>query len=216
MNEAGEEIARAVEAAADGALFVIEVPGTDSTMAALRFDQIFHQHLNYYSVASFKRLIAELGCTYVAHTFNYSFWSGTMLMAFTKNSSAESSVVDQKITPESALHAYGQFSTQLAQLMYTIEHVKEPIWGYGGAQMAPILAYHMNSDFGFMQGILDDNPDRHGKNFPHLAPVIRMPSESMNLQDSSIVVTALDSVRPILKRVHGLNVRRVLLPLHLY
>lgn len=217
INEAGQELARAVEAAAEGALFIIEVPGTDSMLSALRFDQVFHQHINYYSVASFQRLIAELGCQYLAHTFNYSFWSGTMLMAFSKHSSSAASTPHPpKITPEKATAALARFTAQLHELMNTIAGVPEPLWGYGAAQMVPILAYHLKSDLGFLQGIFDDNPGRHGKNFPHLAPVIRMPRPETTLVDSAVVILALDSIRPILKRVHALNARRVLLPLHLY
>lgn len=216
VNEAGAELARIVDAAADNALIIIEVPGTDSMISALRFDQVFHQHINYYSVASFKRLIQELGCTYLTHTFNFSFWSGTMLMAFTKQRPSVAIVAEKKNTPETALRAFSLFKNQLATLTDTLAHIEEPIWGYGGAQMLPILAYHMDSDLGFLEGILDDNPGRHGKNFPHLLPIIRLPDTDINYRDSAILVTALDSVRPILRRVHALNPRRVLLPLQLH
>lgn len=215
IHEAGAELARIIDAAADDALIIVEVPGTDSTIAALRFDQIFHQHINYYSVASFKRLIHELGCTYIRHTFNYSFWSGTMLMAFTKRASHARPTDDPKITPENVLAAYEIFRKQISSFGESLRHVKEPIWGYGAAQMLPILAYHMNSDLGFLEGILDDNPNRHGKNFPHLAPVIRMPNTTIKLRDAAIIITALDSMRPILQRILPLAPRRVLVPLHI-
>ena len=217
IDEAGEELRRAAEAAEPGAIFVVEVPGADSLVSALRFDQVFHQHLNYFSVGSFKRLIAELGCTYLTHKFNYSFWSGTMLMAFIKQSPAQThKLVDEKLELVTVQRALTRFEAQIMELNEVVGWIKEPIWGYGAAQMAPLLAYHMKSDWGFLQGVLDDNPDRHGKSWPHLSPVIRMPKSKINLDQAAVLVTALDSVRPIMKRVYGLGVRRVILPLNLH
>src|SRR3989344_2054170 len=97
------------------------------------------------SAHSFKRLIQELGCTYLTHTFNFSFWSGTMLMAFTKQRPSVAIVAEKKNTPETALRAFSLFKNQLATLTDTLAHIEEPIWGYGGAQMLPTLAYHMGS-----------------------------------------------------------------------
>jgi hypothetical protein len=79
------------ERAADEACFIIEIPGFDSLVKAGRFDQIFHQHLNYFSLASANAMIEKLGGEYVAHIFNYNYWQGTMLVAFKKFSRAKRS-----------------------------------------------------------------------------------------------------------------------------
>jgi hypothetical protein len=215
VNEAGEELRRTVKVASDNALFVIEVPSLDSLLNVLRFDQIFHQHINYYSLASMLRLIQELDCTYIDHTYNYNFWSGTMLVAFRKGATADYDLPGHKThAPDFVLERLRLFREQIETLNRLLPTVSEPVYGYGGAQMTPILAYHMKSDFSFLECILDDNPARHGKSYPHMPVVIQLPAPGFTLKESAVLVTALDSLRPIFRRTVDLEARHIILPLH--
>src|SRR5438067_242512 len=47
-----------VEAAAPDALFLFEQPRLESLVRRLRFDQVFHQHYQYFSLSSIRRLFA--------------------------------------------------------------------------------------------------------------------------------------------------------------
>jgi SAM-dependent methyltransferase len=206
-----------VKHSSEDALFVIEVPGFDSLLNSFRFDQVFHQHIHYYSVASFRRLIEIIGCEYLTHTFNYDFWRGTMLIAFQKNKKAVSHVQDSeycKLGHETIEAHYKIFQEQLACFMKTLGLSKnKQICGFGGSQMLPTLAYHLGSDLSFLKFILDDDPSREGLMYPSLPVRIEQPTNELDLSTHSVVITALDSARPILKRLVDLKAKDIFLPL---
>ena len=93
--------------------------------------------------------------------------------------------------------------------MGLISSADEPVYGFGAAQMLPIIAHHLGSDLSFMKGIIDDNESRIGTYLPTInCPTVSSESVS-NLSESICVVTAIDSSRPILKRILDLNPRRI-------
>lgn len=208
-------IRRLIDAAAPGALIMIEVPGFDSQLNTCRFDQVFHQHIQYFSVASFRRLIEAVGGRYIAHTFNYDYWGGTLLIAMQKGGNlpvlAQSD--SPKPTAEVIAQRLGLFRRQLDVLGEVLASQRNPVYGFGAAQMLPTLAYHMKSDLSFLRCIWDDNPSRNQKTYPHLPVRIRRPDPETTLEDGTVLITALDSTRPILKRLLDLKPRYIIRPL---
>ncbi|MBI3252528.1 MAG: methyltransferase domain-containing protein [Candidatus Omnitrophica bacterium] len=204
-----------VKYASDRALFVIEVPAFETLLAASRFDQVFHQHLQYFSVASFCRLIEAVGGRYVAHTFNHQYWNGTLLIAFEKGKSGSGGVFPPNSPVPSAAqvrHRHDLFKQRMEQTVDFVQNVGGPLYGYGGAQMVPTLAYHLKSDLGFLECILDDDPGRDGLCYPALAVKIRKPWPGILWGSANILITALDSARPIMRRLLGLGPKSVFLP----
>jgi len=58
---------------------------------------------------------------------------------------------------------HAAFRRQLASVRITLERLIKQgasAVGFGAAQMVPTLAYHMETDLGFLEAILDDNPAR--------------------------------------------------------
>jgi hypothetical protein len=210
IDDIAAQLARLLDAAADGALFVIEVPGFESLLRRCRFDQVFHQHIHYFSLASFRRLLRRLGGAYLSHRYNHDYWGGTLLLAFRK-----SAAVDREGGPAPApalvRARLKSFRAQLEQAAALLRAAAGPKFGFGAAQMLPILAYHMGTDFNDLDAVLDDNPDRQGLYYPDLAPPIRAPGA--DLAGACVVVTALDSARPILARLTALGARDIVVPL---
>lgn len=205
--------------AQEGALFVVEVPGFDTLVNIARFDQVFHQHLNYFSVASFQRMIAALGGEYLTHRFNRSYWLGTMLIAFRKPAASGRGGAPAHFAPPPARDdiqaQFSLFRQQLDSLRRSLDRLTlqgEPIYGYGAAQMAPTIAYHLQSDFGFLRAILDENPAKTGLTYPSLKPLIESADAHPSLAHAAVLVTAADSARPILRKVTDLRARFVLNP----
>ena len=220
VDEPRHVLANLMDTAADGALFLIEVPCFDRLLANLRFDQVFHQHIHYFSIASFVRLIEVVGGVYLSHRINYDYWGGTLLIAFSKPDGG-AGTSDPPIAPapqETLVRArLEMFKDQMGALMRVIETLKgHRIYGYGGAQMLPTIAYHMDNSLAFLTCVLDDNPDRQNKTYPHPRVWIRKPAHEMNLRESSILITALDSIRPIMKRLLDIRPRHILVPLQVF
>jgi len=213
-----DQLNNIVDVAADEAIFVIEVPGFDSLMANCRIDQIFHQHIQYFSLASFERLIYEIGGDYLTHNFNSGYWGGTMLVAFKKAAKRSRSFQGCFICPNVKVFRKNLklFRDQIENCMRIIDSLKtEIMYGYGAAQMLPTIAYHMKSDMSFLKSVLDDNPERHGLMYPGMPIVIQKPEAGLTLEGANVLITALDSIRPIMKRAIGLRAKRIILPLHM-
>lgn len=192
--------------------FVVEVPSFDTLVSNRRFDQVFHQHLQYFSQASVLRLINELNCRYIAHAFNYSMWGGTMLFAFTNGSKGIKNEKYEKIDSEKVRESYKKFCNSLIEVAETIAKTPgEKFYGFGAAQMVPSLVYHVPNQLKGIHEILDDNPHRQGLKYPHLPFLIVSPKQ-VDLEKANVVITALDSARPILERLIKLKAKRILIP----
>jgi hypothetical protein len=210
--------------AADGAIFVVEVPSFDTLVTTSRYDQIFHQHLNYYSLASFQAMIRQLGGEYLAHCFNYEYWLGTMVIAFTKPAArhrATSTETPAAVAPSREIFdaQFRHFQRQLGTLADTMAQVRAkgtPLYGYGAAQMVPTLAYHLDTDLSFLQAILDDNPAKQGLTYPNLRVMIESTAGHPSFRDYGMFVTAPDSARPIISRLTERRARYIFYPFHVF
>ena len=214
--DAGRQLTRLMEIASDDALFLMEVPDFDLMVKNLRFDQVFHQHVHYFGLTSFVEAIERAGGHYLTHVYNYRNWGGTVVVAFTKSTNSATRPARQPRTVAGIKQNFQLFRDQLAGTSKMLQGMSGEIWGYGAAQMLPTLAYHMETDFGFLAGILDDCPKRTGLTYPELDVLIHKPDEKTNLGDSVAVITALDAVRPIMNRLREFNPRFVVVPSKVY
>jgi hypothetical protein len=108
------------------------------------------------------------------------------------------------------------FRELLSLTLKQLTLLDEPCYGFGAAQMLPVLAHHMGSDLGFLEAILDDNSDRIGKFLPTINSPIVAPSQVKCFSEVAVIVTALDSMRPILRRLMDLSPRRILNPINIF
>jgi hypothetical protein len=165
-------------------------------------------------------MVDEAGGEYHSHTINPDYWGGTMLVAFTKRSHGArrvSPLTTERPTELLIRRSYAAFRRQLDDLAMAMDTLAPPrLCGYGAAQMVPTLAYHMDSDLSCLECIWDDNADRAGLMYPHLPVPIRRPPADLVLDGAAVLVTALDSVRPILARLAALRPRHILVPLHTF
>ena len=201
--------------AAPDALFLFEVPGFDALVGRSRFDQVFHQHLQYFSLGSFTTLLQQVGAGYLSHRENYHDW-GAVAVAFTR-SGASSAL--SATTPRYALNdikkRYQLFRDQMRTTRATLEGLAgTPVYGYGAAQMLPVLAYHLETDLGQLTAILDDDPQKEGLRYWNL-PVRVIPSaQAKDIAESSVLITAIDNVQPIMTRLLALRPRHIIYPFH--
>jgi hypothetical protein len=208
IDETYEQFEKIVDLAANDCLFFIEVPSLDSTVKGRRFDQIFHQHLQYFSYSSMRFLINRLGCEFMGSKYNYSYWGGTSLFWFRKNSNSIKNLNIELIPEKIITHNFKEFKNSLQESLKQILFFDEKIIGLGAAQMLPTIAYHMESNLDFISKIYDDNDDRVNKYLPYISPQIQKFS-SDDISDAIILITALDSSRPLLKKILAHDPRRI-------
>jgi len=190
----------------DNADFFIEVPSFETLIELNRIDQVFHQHVNYYSVNSMTELFKRFGFGYIDHTFNYDMWGGTMILHFRKGHISNNTLPAEKIDISKYIASLLMFRKQVALFNEQIAFFDD-VCMYGAAQMLPVLLYHLNNNKLNSATIYDNNPSRIGLKYPYLDLFIQAPPET--LKGKTIVITALDSFRQIFRKLVDLHPKRV-------
>ena len=203
------------DSAKDGAIFLFELPAFEPLVAGHRFDHVFHQHLHYFSLSSFRRMIDECGGHYIAHTWNYHDW-GSLLVAFSKGGIHNSVDCRTNIDIGSIKRNYDLFRNQFLATNKILDSLKDRhIYGYGAAQMLPVVAYHLKNDLSCLECVLDDDPDKEGLSYWNISVDVRHSSKAQDIEQSAVFITAMDSLAFILRRLFDLKPRRIIYPLHI-
>ena len=208
---------KTLAAATPGAWFFFQFPCLDTLVAGCRFDQIFHQHVNYFSFASICHLLARLGCTPVDFAIDYDHW-GTLAIAFRKGSDrAPLTAPFPPLSPSGILERYTSFQADLDHTALRLAQASgESRYGYGAALMLPVLAYHLHTDFRELRAVVDDDPNKAGLYYINLPVPVAPSSAVSDLRDSTVLVTAIASRRnamSILQKLFAIRPRHILYPL---
>lgn len=196
-----------------GSCVAVEVPGFDALVERLRFDHVFHQHVQYFGRASLRRLFGSLGFHPVAEAEHVHDW-GSLWTLFRKGEGdALGTVARWGIREVQA--RYSTFRKHLAVSRESLELLASEgrVFGYGAAQMLPVLAHHLGDDLGSLTAILDDDPAKDGWFIGSLPPPIRASSTFGDLGSDAVLLTALDNAQPILQRLLRERPRSILIPL---
>jgi hypothetical protein len=192
--------------------FIIEVPSSIRMFDQLRLDQIFSQHINYYSPYSMSKLMSHLNLDLVDIAYNFSYWGGTQILHFS-NYQKKNELCAEKISADQIREAIMNFSNDIQSLRFKIRNAPNRILAYGAAQMLPILQYHLGDDFDSVSEIFDDNPERIGKYYPYLDKKIRSLDSFKFEPDDMVIVTALDSCKPLVKRLLEKQIKLLTIPI---
>ncbi|MDX2187687.1 MAG: class I SAM-dependent methyltransferase [Opitutaceae bacterium] len=195
-------------------LFFVEVPSLECLRESLRFDAIFHQHLHYFDLDSLSHLIWRCGGEVFAHAINRDgSCGGNLLIAFRKADSPERpSPVSVQAKIEAMLREIAHFDAQMATIANRLSSLPKPIFGYGAGLMLATYAYHLKSDLSQLDCILDDDPFKNGGGYENLPVKIALPSLRLPPPGASYLITSLENLRPIAKRIFDLVPARILVP----
>ena len=204
-----EMLSNLFQHATPSTLFFFQFPGLDGLLENLRFDQIFHQHLNYFSCYSFNYLLKSLG-SHIINSDTNPHW-GSLLFAFKKGS-----VFDQWrfIAPppdKEGIMIRGQlFDQRMQSLKLLLQSFEgEKIIGYGAALTLPVLAYHLSDDFSGLPCIFDDDEGKENLFYINLPVPIKNSKDMGNIKDDTVFITAIDNTRKILSKVIPLQPKRI-------
>ena len=187
-----------LENAAPGANFFIQVPVLDVLLAESRFDQVFHQHLNYFSLHSFQWMLTKLGCSLINYTVNLDHW-GSGIFHF-QTCEKYRRVSFPMISPERFAESERVFRMVLDAARCRLEFMTETVYGYGASLMLPVLFYHIHFQPSRIKAILDDDRRKSGLYYINLPYRIFHPDEVRDIESSVLFLTAIQS---------RLNVRRM-------
>jgi len=204
---------KVIEIVDEECLFVVETPSLDSILRNGHFDQIFHQHQHYVSERSIIELCNQLGLQFIEFKYNYQIWGGNVMYVFKKTkkkiSNKKYSKQLQKINIKNVKFKFDDFKKNCKKKISYLKKQHKNIVAFGAAQMMPVLAYHSKSDFDFVKGLYDDNPNRIGKYLPYIKPVIQKTNGKI-IKNSFVIITANEMCRPIIKRLSEINPLRII------
>jgi hypothetical protein len=199
---------------AEDCMFVVEIPCFENLMESLRFDAVFHQHVHYFDLSSFKRLIWDCGGEYLGHTFNHQgSCGGTLLVAFRR---AKTKQVKPEIELAARIAGFERlialYKTQMAMMKELLDAIPGPVYGYGASLMLATLGYHLQTDFSQLTCVLDDDVARDGATYENIPVTVRHTAKVAPAPNSCYLITSLENVRPIYRRILELMPRRILVP----
>jgi cyclopropane-fatty-acyl-phospholipid synthase len=195
-------------------VYVVEIPCFENLVESLRFDAVFHQHVHYFDLNSFQRLIWECGGEYLGHTFNHQgSCGGALLVAFRR---AKTNQVKPKIELASRIAGFERrialYKTQMAMMKEELHALPGPVYGYGASLMLATLGYHLQTDFSELICVLDDDLARDGATYENIPITVRHTAKVAPVPNSSYLITSLENMRPIYRRILELTPRRILVP----
>lgn len=211
-------VKKIVDEATDETLFFFQFPLLESLLAGCRFDQIFHQHLNYFSLRSTIYMLNELGCELLDYRININHW-GAILIAFKKGKNGSKYSKDLcDISAVDILDRYAVFRSNMDATHKRLTFLKnETIYGYGAALMLPVLSYHLGNDLSCLECVIDDDKGKEGLYYINLSVRIKTRESITDISDSIVLITAIASmnnIRRILPKLFELNPKQVILPLN--
>jgi hypothetical protein len=196
-------------------LYLVEIPCLDSMIEAQRFDAVVHQHLHYFDLDAFRHLVWECGGEYLAHAFNrQGSCGGALLVAFRKARSVQPRpTLDLAARITRLERRITRYRAQMEIMAELLDELPTPLYGYGASLMLATLGYHLRTDFSRLAAVLDDDPAKDGLTYENVPVTVRHTAMVAPPPDSSYVVTSLENVRPIYRRLLDLRPRRILVPL---
>ena len=215
-------VRKIVDQGTTGTIFFFQFPCLETLLEGCRFDQVFHQHLNYFSLASVSRMLDDLDCEWMDHCFNPNLW-GALLIAFRKRPAGKAkkpSFSFKKISRRTVLERYAVFQKNMEA---TRERLKcfegQKIYGYGAALMLPVLDYHLKGALDGLDCVVDDDRQKENMFYINLPLAIVHSSRITDLSRATVLITAIfssDNVRKIVSRLSVVNPRNIIVPLNIF
>jgi len=197
----------------DGIAF-IEVPDFEQLIKKMRFDAIFHQHYHYFTLNTLGILIGNNGGEVIDFKRNYLGPNGgSILIAFKKSKGivpCENKIQDIEDILEKMLKV---FQTQMVAIKTLINESEEGVYGFGASLMLSNLNYHLDDSISNIVALLDDDMEKKGIGYKNVNIKVSHPSEIEIPDYSTFLVTSIESIRPIYKRVLSFNPRSIICPL---
>jgi len=176
----------------------LQFPSVESLINNGSFDQVNHQHLNYFSLNSFDKLLKKCGGKIIKHEY-HELHFGVLMVFFTiKNSKLKSKIdfkKNKKITSKDFIKSYKNFKKHLNAYKNLIEKylfLKKKIYVIGAGLMLPIVNYHLDGIFEKVDSILDDDKSKQNKYFLNINKKITS-LKKKNLENSICIISTISS-----------------------
>lgn len=188
--------------------FVVEVQYLLDTIKDMTFDNIYHEHVNYWSVTSLNHFFERLG--YCLVKVEHIDTHGGSIRAFVKNSDSkvDSSVFDylskeeqygltKKSTYESFFERIKQIKENVNSNLRMLKSRNLRVVGYGSPAKATTALNYFGVGTNYIDYVIEDNSLKHGKFLPGVKIPIYDKSKVEKQKPDVIVVMAWNFLNEI-------------------
>jgi len=191
-------------------IIFLQFPSLEKLVEHGRFDQICHQHINYFSLFSINKLLNKLNLTIIDFEYDTSHF-GTLRLKIKKNKLNKKTYKKQNLYGE-AQKSYLIFKEYYLNLQKSINKLFKNGQGYGAGLMVPILTYHLPiiNELNF---IIDENRSKFDKRFINLKPLIKnLKKLDVNKPVLITSVSTKEAGRNIFNKLSNLGIKDICLP----
>lgn len=193
--------------------FFFQFPSLELLVRDVRFDQVHHQHIHYFSLYSFNQLLNKHGFELINYRYDSDHY-GALMCFFKKITVAKRpKEIERTISPMQIVMAYNVFRSSLESTNQRLSLDGGTFDCYGASLMLPIIAYYMPNLL-LTNCIVDSNSQKTGLSYINFDREI-IAETLYNYNDANLIITAISTkmaTRKIIKKLIALNVRNIILP----
>jgi|TARA_B110000211_G_scaffold26165_1_gene26727 hypothetical protein len=197
-----------------------QFPSAEYLLNTFSLDQIHHQHLNYFSIKSFQKMVNSLGGKIL--NFEYSkYHYGALMVHFCLKSSRKKQIKKYnnkiKLVNYDVKKNYQMFKEHIDICIKRIEGCiksKKVFYVVGAGYMSPLINYHMKGIFKKAKFILDDDKEKIGKYFGGINVKISK-LRNVNLKNAVCLIAPVASVivtRKLFSMLSSKNADTIIVP----
>ena len=200
--------------------YFFQFPSCESIIDRSAFDQIHHQHLNYFSLLSFSKMISKLGLEVIDYEFNEHHYGALMFyfkMKSNKTKKKENFLKSKtlsKINLKERYKKYQNYTENLIQVVKSYKKRNYKIYAIGASLMLPIIDFHLKKLFNIVDNILDDDKKKIGKFVPNINAKIKSLNNT-DLKKSVVIIASVASsvtTRKLISIVDKKNANIIIVP----
>ena len=158
-------------------IWILEMSYFPMLLSNLTYDQICHEHVTYYTLSVFKKIVEKNGLKIIDFSFNVINGGSIEIICAKKNSKAkvQKNKIYNQLLIEKKISAkdYKKFNLRVANIKKTtnllLENIfkaKQKIIGYGASTKGNIVLNHCNIKSKQIKYICDENPEKYGRYTP--------------------------------------------------
>lgn len=192
----------------DDGTFIIEVQYLVNTLQDLTFDNIYHEHYNYWSVTALNNLFKQIDLK-IAKVEKIDTHGGSIRVYINKNGHTLDNSLDKLLKDELKFginnhKIYNNFSKKVKNLKFNVQsnlkNLKNKygrIAGYGAPAKATTKLNYYNIDTEVLEFIVEDNPLKIDKIIPGVNIPIKNKNELIKESIKVVIVFAWNFFEPI-------------------